>query len=299
MRRPGSGALALASLVLVAGCELGVDAPGAEVVVPVQLAVGENTDSTLLPVIAKVDRAWLEFSRDGVSLDTLVAVEVDGGVVRTRVALTPPSGAGALTVRAGLGNQVGVLFEGEGTIPRGATEAAGRIFMTPVPNDIRFLFPGTVDALGEEVHLDAAVRFRNGDRWDGWTLRFTALDPSMVELRADGVAVSRGNGQTTIVARYEGLTASQQFTVRQRVVLLAGVAPGDTTVTVGDTFSLRLLGEDPNGYPLVRGAGATWSSAGGVVVDSLGVARATVPGVATVSATAGSTVQTATITVVP
>jgi hypothetical protein len=284
-------------LTSLSACELAVVGAPVPEPIAVSLQVMANSDTSIAVVLAKVDRAWLEFTRGSVTLDTIVPVYVGEGSVLTRLQLTPPDGEGALTVRAELRRASNALFEGSATV---SGDRSGVVRVRPVASHLGAVtVPSFVDALGDTVVLSGSVRFATGDIWDGASPTWSSEDSGVLEVQSNLRAIPRGNGTTRLVLSFEQL--EQRFTVRvtQEPVELWGVGPTDTTVVVGSQFALRAFGQDRTAMPLLPGARVTWVAGGGVSVDSLGLATALVAGDGFVHGLLGTVRHSASITVVP
>jgi hypothetical protein len=190
-----------------------------------------------------------------------------------------------------------VLMAGGGTLQR---EGSDRILLRPVAD--RLLAeppPADIDVLGQTLPLGGEVLFATGDVWLGARPIWLSDNPGVLEVQPGDVAISRSNGTARLRLSFEDLSREWVVRVAQRPVELWGVAPADTTVTVGASFPLRVFGQDRNGFALVPGARVAWLVGGGILVDSLGVLTATQAGPAFASAVLGNTQHTAVLTIVP
>ena len=292
---PRSWALGMVLAGGAAACDVLVEpSPGASA--DVRFQVEEVGDSSVAAVLNRVESASLRFEGGGVTVDTTVWVRVEEGQVHARLVLDPLPGSVPLTVRAQLLASSLVLFEGRGTLSGRAAPSA-RIFVRPIANHL--MLPGFhhFDALGGGVQLWSEVYFATGDRWHGVDAAWSSENPDVVEVEPGPRAVPRSNGVTTLAASFQHLRVTRRFSVRQVPRLLTGVGPVDTTVAVGDRFTLRVFGEDLGGHPLLPGADVQFVHGGGVEVDTLGVVTAVAAGPGFVHAVLGATRQSATITV--
>lgn len=271
-------ALSIAAAVIFgAGCDVPLVEVPADVPVVVRFQVAEALQPALLPVLEKVRAVQLEFSRDGAAaVDTVLPLRVIEGAAEVRVLVTPPSGTGALRVRAALEAEAGTVFAGEAVIPRGSVEAAGSIFVQPVPDQLTTPIRSFhLAALGEQVFIPSRVLFATTDTIPGLRGRLTSQDPRVAEVVDDSSAVSHANGETTLMLQYEELSLTVSVRVAQQPSYIAGIFPSDTTVFVGDTIRYRVQGLDLNGHPLTHGLDAHWVALGSTLeIDSLGVAVA-------------------------
>jgi hypothetical protein len=292
-----------ALLAALAACDALIVEPDGEVPISVQLQIEESVDTTFARVLGKVQRARLSFDAEGFTLDTTVTVGLGadsaGGVATARIALGLPRSAEVVTVRAELVLHNWVLFVADGVLTPGQPDAV-RLVLTPIAGVLR-VGPGpTFDALGQSFALFSRVQFASDDDWPiSYQPEWTSEDPSIIEVQPGAVAVPRGNGVTNLVATFGNLHRIVGASVQQEPHLLTGLAPADTTISVGDSFPLRVFGEDANGYPLLPGTRITWVYGGGVSVDEDGILTAHTAGPAFVHGLLGSTQHTVNLTVNP
>jgi hypothetical protein len=284
-------------LAACAACDLPLLSPPSDERQSLRLQVLEQEDTSVVRVLGLVDRARLEISGSGFALDTVVPATPLGGTVVVRFVLSAPLPRGALTVRVELSAGARVLMAGGGTLQR---EGSDRILLRPVAD--RLLAeppPADIDVLGQTLPLGGEVLFATGDVWLGARPIWLSDNPGVLEVQPGDVAISRSNGTARLRLSFEDLSREWVVRVAQRPVELWGVAPADTTVTVGASFPLRVFGQDRNGFALVPGARVAWLVGGGILVDSLGVLTATQAGPAFASVVLGNTQHTAVLTIVP
>ena len=280
------------------GCEPPV-APTPDRSLPLAFQVTEADEPWIGPILARVDAVRLRLSREGAVLDTVLPARVDDGVVWTLASLAVPPGVGPTRVEARLESVGNPLFEGEGWT-QGPPGSTSTVLLEPIPWRI-FLQTAFLetDRLGPAHELSGEVRFATDDVWPTADIRWSSDAPSVVEVQNGNRTVARGNGHATIFARFRDIERTIGFRVRQVPAAISGVAPADTTIAAGEGFFLRAFGEDPAGYPLLTGAGVTWETEGGIVVDSVGYLTATEPGIARAHVVWNGQRWTATIDVAP
>lgn len=281
----------------VSACDLPVE-PSLGPQLRIQLQVAQADDTSVARVLQKVSSLTLRLTRGDAVMDTVLLLSVAGGVARARVYVRPPPGDGPIDLRAELRSSSALLFDGVG-VTSAASASRAHIVLRPVPARLATISGQRFDALGPAMQLWSEIYFATGDRWEGVAADWSSLDPDVVQVEAGDRAVPRANGVATLQATFHHLARPVQFTVAQKPSALSGIAPADTTVTVGDSFHLRVFGEDLAGFPLLPGAVVSWVTGGGITVDSIGAVTATSPGTAFAHAVLGTERQTATITVVP
>lgn len=286
----------------LAGCEsLLVEpaAPRTESGLLLTLAESEAPYGDLTPVLGKVTGARFQFIREGHQRDTTVSGKFEGGVFRARVALHLDEALGWLEVRVDLLAGGRTLFSGRSLVDGYRVAPELGVEVLPVASVITTGQDWRVfDALGDTARFEVLPRFATGDPIPGAPIEWSSDRPERLEMIGGGRGVARGNGFVTLTARSLGASFSRPTLVRQVPVSLTGVGPADTTIMVGESFSLRPFGEDANGFPLLPGAGVAWESEGGIHVDEEGVAVGSSPGVAYIHGLLGSVRHTVTVTVV-
>ena len=152
-------------------------------------------------------------------------------------------------------------------------------------------------ALGATVQLAAEVRDQNARVMADVTVTWSSSETSVVTASASGLVTAVANGTATITATAGSASGSATVTVAQQVSAIA-FAPVADTVLAGDTLRLVASATDANGHP-VAGAEFSWASSDSAVaaVDSTGLVTALAPGRASVTATSGSAMAAARLTV--
>ena len=152
-------------------------------------------------------------------------------------------------------------------------------------------------ALGATEQLGAQVRDQNGQAMAGATVTWASGSAGVATVNASGLVTAVGNGTATITATTGGVSGSATVAVAQEVSAVT-VSPGADTVVAGDTVRLSAEATDENGHA-VADAEFSWASsdASVAVVDASGLVTGVAEGEATITATAGSALGTAHITV--
>jgi alpha-tubulin suppressor-like RCC1 family protein/uncharacterized protein YjdB len=183
------------------------------------------------------------------------------------------------------------------TVPLQVHQEAARLAITPSAD--------TLSALGDTLHLAAAVADRNGfpvAGMDSGALTWRSLDPTVVEVVAPGHAVARSNGTARIVAVAGDVADTVQLAVVQRVarVTIGGV-PSAPLTALGESATLTAVAYDASDQP-VMGAAAAWSSLDAAVASvdaTTGRVTAVGNGTARIVAAAAGVADTVQITVAP
>jgi uncharacterized protein YjdB len=159
----------------------------------------------------------------------------------------------------------------------------------------------TLEAFGATRAFTAVGRDANGfpvpDAGFGWT----TSDPGVATVDpGTGLVTAVGNGDASVTATADGVTAGALVTVRQAVASIT-VAPATATFTALDeTLQLKALAEDANGNGLTRPVAFTWSSDRpdvATVGAATGLATAGANGGATITASAEGVTGVVSVTV--
>ena len=153
----------------------------------------------------------------------------------------------------------------------------------------------TLVALGDTVQLLAEARDANGHVVTHAEFAWSSGDVAVVTVDAAGLATAVANGSASVTASSGSVSGSAEVTVAQEVVEVSVSPPADTLVALGDTVRLAAEARDANGH-VVATAEFAWSS-GDEAVDAAGLATAVANGSANVTASSGSAVGSAEVTV--
>ena len=193
------------------------------------------------------------------------------------------------------------IDEGETTITASADGASGTAVVTVIqPLASVEVTPSEVglSALGATVQLTAEGFDDDGNAVEGVRFSWKSSDAAIATVDASGLVTAAGNGEATITASAGGASGSAVVTVAQALVSLE-VAPTEIGLSaLGATEQLTAQGRDANGHE-VAGAVFAWGSSDAAVatVDASGLVTAVDNGNATITASAGETSASATVTV--
>ena len=234
----------------------------------VQLAA-EGFDANGHPV-AEAEFAWE-------SSDTSVAtVDVSG--------LVTAVGEGVATVTASAGSA-----SGSATVT--VAQAPDSVAVSPAA--------ATITALGDTVRLAAQAFDVNGQAVAGAEFSWESSADSVATVSASGLVTAADNGTATITASAGPASGSATVTVAQAPDSVA-VSPAAATITaLGDTVRLAAQAFDVN-RQAVAGAEFSWESSADSVatVSASGLVTGVTAGVATITASAGSSQGVAEVTVI-
>lgn len=218
------------------------------------VATGLFSDGSRADVTASA--SWSSDSR---------AVSVSGGLV---TAQSP----GAATIRAEIGPVVGTARVEVSGAELTSIEVSPAVSTAPVGVRVPFTAVGILND-GSRQDLTASVEW-------------FSTDVGVADIQAGGIATTRGDGQTTIIAIFANLRGSATLNVTAAMLVLLQVDPVDPTVSVGAQLQLRATGifSDMSRADLTQQV--QWSSdqPSVVRVDGPGIAQALAPGQARVTA---------------
>lgn len=142
----------------------------------------------------------------------------------------------------------------------------------------------TAWSLGDTLHYAVSASDTNGIALTAPVLTWTVANTSIADVRTDGSVIAKGAGETSLIVSGGRTVARSTIVVRPRTVVLK---PAADTVELpeGSSTSLIAVPYDARGA-IIRGVLARWNSTDTNVVDvdSLGLATAHAPGLATASA---------------
>ena len=245
----------------------------------------------------------------------LVSVLDAGGapVPGARIAFAPATGHGtvepstAVSDSAGLAAATWTLGETVGpqvltaTVGEGVSVEVGATALAPAVPESVSVSPSSVafNHLADTATFTAAIVDQYGGAYPG-TASWSGSAPSVFKIDADGVATAVGNGQGTVTASFQGLTATASVTVEQTPAEVRAWSGADQRARTGRTLSeaVHVRVEDAGGSP-VAGVTVTFAPATGhgtvepstVASDSAGLAAT----MWTLGETVGPQVLTATV----
>ena len=189
------------------------------------------------------------------------------------------------------------------TVTSEGRTGTAQVTVAPIPVAAVEVTPASsAITVGETASLAATVRDAGGNTLTGRTVTWSSSAGTIASVSQSGVitAVSAG-GPVTITATSEGRSGTAQVTVAPIPVAAVEVAPGSSTIILGETASLNATVRDAGGNALT-GRTVTWSSSAGTVasVSASGVVTAvSVGGPVTITATSEGRTGTAQVTVAP
>ncbi|HET7552686.1 MAG TPA: Ig-like domain-containing protein [Gemmatimonadaceae bacterium] len=152
--------------------------------------------------------------------------------------------------------------------------------------------------VGQESRLGATVRDADGGVLSGAPVDWKSSNANVATVDGSGLVHGVGAGSATITATSGSVKDEATVTVSPVPANAVVVSPGEATLFVGETVSLKATVTDANGDPL-SGRPISWSTSSGSVasVSTSGVVTAVAPGTATITATSEGKSGKSTITV--
>jgi adhesin/invasin len=157
----------------------------------------------------------------------------------------------------------------------------------------------TAHAIGDTIHLAATITDTRGRVLVGASLAWSADNPDVATVNADGTVIARAPGTTVVVATIGELTARSRITVKQDVASVRIAGDSGVVVPEGERQMITARGVDARGH-VVAGKQASWGIADSSVarVDAQGFATGINQGKSIVSATIDGVTAHAPISVV-
>lgn len=191
------------------------------------------------------------------------------------------------------------LFVGSGTA---ALDDAGTaevmIALSPVAFGIALpVTTPVLDAIGGSVQLQGALIFATGDTIRTSGLTWSALDPDVVSVTPEGLAIAESEGDARVQARSEAMSAEMTIRVRQ-VAAAVEITPPDTVLVIGESVRFQAEARDANGHSIAN-RNVAWSTSEPLIVaiEADGEAVAVGAGTATLTATIDEAAATAEVVV--
>ncbi|MDE0394689.1 MAG: Ig-like domain-containing protein [Gammaproteobacteria bacterium] len=153
-------------------------------------------------------------------------------------------------------------------------------------------------ALGDTATLTATVKDAAGHTVADAAVTWASSDPGVATVAPNGLVTAMGNGSATVTAA-AGPVSDSVTVIVQQVPASVEVSPSELTfVALGDTASLTATAYDATGHT-VADTEVTWagSDPGVAMVTANGLVEAVGNGSATITATAGPVLGSATVTV--
>jgi uncharacterized protein YjdB len=260
---------------------------------PVSTLIVSPTQATLVPA---------QTVRIGVQLTDAIGAILTGRPIQfqsSNTAVATVASDGTVTAVA-VGSAV-ITVTSESKI------ATVSIVVSPVPVATVNVSPSTASVtVNTTVTLSALARDASGATITGRTVAWSSSAPSVATVNASGVVTGVSTGTATIVATVDGQVGSATITVRPAPVVVGRVAVSPATATIkgsgpsSRTVQLSATAYDaPTGGNVVSGATFVWTSSDTRIatVSSSGLVMGVGEGKVTISATSGTQVGLAQITV--
>ena len=155
--------------------------------------------------------------------------------------------------------------------------------------------------LGESEQLTATGSFSDGSTQDlTQSARWSSSVLAIANVSAQGIVTGMGLGVAQLSATLPGVTGSTSVTVGAPALLSITVSPNPSTLPVGESVRLTATGNFSDGSTQNLTQSATWSSSSAIAnLGAAGTVVANAAGTTTISATAGSVLGSANLTVTP
>lgn len=152
--------------------------------------------------------------------------------------------------------------------------------------------------VGQEARLQATVKDADGGVLTDAPVDWKSSNTAVATVDANGLVHGVSAGTATITATSGSVSDQAAVTVSPVPANAVVVSPGEATLFVGETVTLKATVTDANGDPL-SGRPVTWSSSatGVATVSASGVVTAKAPGTATITASSEGKSGKSTITV--
>lgn len=156
----------------------------------------------------------------------------------------------------------------------------------------------TFVSLGDTARLSVSALDANDAPVEGPVVTWTTSDSTVLMVDAGGLVTSRANGTASITATVDASSASRLVTVSQVATSIQLSTDTLNFTSLGDTATVTATVLDASGQPMA-GAAVMWASSDTSVsvVDSIGVVTSRANGTATITATSGAAVVTASVAV--
>lgn len=165
----------------------------------------------------------------------------------------------------------------------------------PTPRSVRISPPFmTLTTFGERRQATARVRDQRGSEIRGLSILWESADPGVATVDSSGEIEARGNGRTSVFARFGDVGGTMRVVVSQVAVEFALARDSLVLPWSGAELVLQVTGLDAGGSPLTPGANVAWTSLdeGVAEVSSLGIVTASREGATSVFAQSGTGLDT-------
>ncbi|MBK9795219.1 MAG: Ig-like domain-containing protein [Holophagaceae bacterium] len=228
----------------------------------------------------------------------------DGSTANLSTSVTWTSASQAIAL-VNAGGLVTGVAAGSTTITATSGAISGSVTLTVIaPATVTLVEVSPISAnmtLNATQTFQAIVTWSNGTRLNmSYDVQWTSLNNAVVTIDNLGDATAHAAGSTSIRASYGGVTGQAAVTVTGPTLTSITLTPPTSTLSVGGTVDITAAGNFSNGVSTTPYDNqVNWSSSNASVatVESHGVVTAIGAGTATIRATAGSIVGTATVTV--
>lgn len=170
--------------------------------------------------------------------------------------------------------------------------------LTPVAKVVFLVGGGTLSSIGDTLQLSAQAEDAAGNPVPRHVIAWSVSDGTgnVVTVDQTGLVTAAGNGQKSIVAGTNGVTASTTVAVAQVVASVrvsTGILGASTTLTsLQDTLALQATGFDARNHPLPGGIFSWSSDSANAAVDQSGLVTAISNGPANIFASLGGITST-------
>ena len=174
--------------------------------------------------------------------------------------------------------------------PPPVTPVATRIAITPAS--------ATLTSIGQTVQLTARVFDQNDNALTDATVAWTSGNTGVASVSSGGLVTAVSSGTTRITARSGNVSQGAEVKVMQTVGSIVIEPAEPALMAIGETVQLAATVLDINGQA-IAGASVTWQSSDEAVatVNATGLVTAVNNGMASITARAGDTAQSVTVTV--
>lgn len=302
MRRVVSVA-SLAAAAFLAGCDDGLIRPPAPAA-PAAVAIAASLDFNLgglNEAYLKVNQLSLRFLA-GSEVRLAQTVPFNPTASETVVSLEVPLKAAveSFTVQLDLLSTNQKLFTGTGTAELSSGSAKEvQIPILPVVSGINCAgTPFPIRVYQAARRITAAALFASGDTVPGVAVSWSTSNASIVTVNQAGDLMGLQDGTAQVTCSVQTFSSTRQVDVLAAVATVQ-VTPALDTVNVGTSAPFTAAFKDSLAHPITTPRATTWSSSSQSIatINTAGLATGVAPGTATISATSGGAIGTATLLV--
>lgn len=230
---------------------------------------------------------------------SVVLRDASGNVLNGRTVAWSSSNPGVATVSSS--GLVSAVAQGSATITASSEGQTGTasvsVSIVPVASVGVSPSSGTL-FIAQTIALTATPRDASGNVLSGRSVVWSTSNANVATVNQSGVVTAVALGAVTITATSEGQSGAAAITVAQVPVASVDVSPSSASLVVGENTTLTATPRDAAGNPLT-GRTITWTSTNNSVasVNAGGVVTGVGAGSATIRASSGGQVGTASVTV--